>query len=147
MITSYMTIKKVIDMNIPIDEFGINAGKIWQTLSRNASSMTQTKLQKMTKLPDEAFFSAIGWLARENKVNKTGIVYRLGETNLTKKIGSNAGKIWTVLSAQKDADLSSIAKRINADVQDVHSALGWLARENKIETIRGKNNQIFIRLK
>lgn len=137
----------MIDINTPIDVFGINAGKIWETLSHNGSSMTQTKLQKMTKLPDEAFFSAIGWLARENKINKTGIVYRLGETNLTQKIGSNAGKIWNMLSKQKEADLSSIAKRINGDVQDVHSALGWLARENKIDTIRGKNHQIFIRLK
>ncbi|MBN1860729.1 MAG: winged helix-turn-helix domain-containing protein [Candidatus Thermoplasmatota archaeon] len=134
-------------MNTPIDEFGINAGKIWETITHNGSLMTQTKLQKMTKLSDEAFFSAIGWLARENKINKTGIVYRLGETNLTQKIGSNAGKIWNMLSKQKEADLSSIAKRINGDVQDVHSALGWLARENKIDTIRGKNHQIFIRLK
>ncbi|GEM_PF-3890810 len=31
-------------MNTPIDEFGINAGKIWETLTHNGSSMTQTKL-------------------------------------------------------------------------------------------------------
>jgi len=137
----------VIDINTPIDEFGIYAGKIWETLSHNGSSMTQMTLQKMTKLPDEAFFSAIGWLARENKINKTGILYRLGETNLTSKIGSDAGKIWIVLSKQKKADLSSIAKRINADEHDIHSALGWLARENKIDVIRGKNNQILFQLK
>jgi len=71
----------------------------------------------------------------------------LAKRILQKKIGSNAGKNWYVLSTQKEADLSSIAKRIITDVQDVHSGLGWLARENKINTIQGKNNQIIIRLK
>jgi hypothetical protein len=76
----------VIDINTPIDEFGIYARKIWETLSHNGSSMTQTKLQKMTKLPDEAFFSAISWLARENKIDvirgkNNQILFRLKETN------------------------------------------------------------------
>jgi hypothetical protein len=134
-------------MNAPIDEFGTNAGKIWSALNNNGASLTQTKLQKITNLPDEAFYGAIGWLARENKINKIGITYRLGDTNLTTKIGTNAGKIWKLLTSQKEADLMTITRRIDIDEQDVHSAIGWLARENKIEAWIRKDNQVVFRLK
>ncbi len=134
-------------MNNPIDEFGRHAGRIWETLSNNGTTLTQTKLQKTANLSDEAFHQAIGWLARENKINRTGMIYRLGDTNLTPKIGTNAGKIWNLLVSQKEADITTITRRTNIDEQDVHAAIGWLARENKIEAQVGKNNQLVFRLK
>ena len=85
----------------PIEELEKNAGKIWKTLKNDGSSLSQTNLQRTANLDDQEFFSAIGWLARENKIYKTGITYRLGETNLTQIIGTNAGKIWTLLESQK----------------------------------------------
>ena len=60
-------------------------------------SLTQTNLMKKTKLKDDEFYAAIGWLARENKICKDGTTYKLGETNLTDKIGGDASKIWTVI--------------------------------------------------
>jgi hypothetical protein len=134
-------------MNAIIDELGSNAGKLWRTLYSNGTSLTQTKLQKNTDLSEESFFKAVGWLARENKINKIGVVYRLGETNLTSVIGSNAGKIWHFLDAQKEADVTTIMQRTKIDEQNVHAAIGWLARENKIDAQTGKNNHLVFRLK
>jgi Winged helix-turn-helix domain (DUF2582) len=134
-------------MKTPIDEFGINAGKLWETLNKNGASLQQTTLQKTANLSDEEFFRAVGWLARENKINRTGAIYRLGDTNLTPKIGTNAGKIWKLLASQKEADITTIARRSKIEEQDAHAAIGWLARENKLEVQIGKNNQLVFRLK
>jgi hypothetical protein len=134
-------------MNNPVDEFGINAGKLWETLNKNGARLPQTTLQKTTNLSDEEFYRAVGWLARENKINRTGVVYSLGDTNLTPKIGTNAGKIWKLLASQKEADITTITQRAKIDEQDIHAAIGWLARENKIEAQIGKNNRLVLRLK
>ncbi|MDH7518021.1 MAG: winged helix-turn-helix domain-containing protein [Candidatus Thermoplasmatota archaeon] len=119
-------------MNNIIEEFGLNAGKVWQVLN-SQGALTQTKIMKTAKLKEDEFFAAVGWLARENKICREGPMYRLGQTNLTSKIGTNAGKVWNVLSKQKEADISAIAKLTKLQPKDAYSALGWLARENKIE--------------
>ncbi|MCX6667712.1 MAG: winged helix-turn-helix domain-containing protein [Euryarchaeota archaeon] len=132
-----------------LEEFGINAGKIWETLN-SQGPLTEAKLMQTTRLSDDEFYSAIGWLARENKICKDGMTYKLGETNLTDKIGANAGKIWTVLSSQKEVDITSIAPLAQIDKRDAFCALGWLARENKIEPKlipRARATQIKIALK
>jgi len=134
-------------MNNPIDELGRNAGRIWETLNNNGTTLSQNKLQKTANLSDEAFHQAVGWLARENKINRIGSAYRLGDTNLTTRIGTNAGKIWALLASQKEADITTLTRRTMLDEQDLHAALGWLARENKIEAQVIKNNQLIIRLK
>ncbi len=134
-------------MNTIVDELGNDAGKLWQTLHSNGTFFSQTKLQKNANLSEEAFYRAVGWLARENKIYKTGVTYRLGVTNLTPIIGSNAGKIWHFLNTQKEADVTAIIQQTKIDEQDVHSAIGWLARENKIDAQVGKNNQLVFRLK
>jgi len=114
------------------DKFGVNAGKIWVALN-TLGPQNQTLLIKKTKLSNNDFYAAIGWLARENKIYKEGSVYRLGETNLTNKIGENAGKIWKTLYSRGEINISSIAKITKIKTYDAYSALGWLARENKIE--------------
>jgi len=134
-------------MNNPIDEFGKNAGKLWETLKSNGASLPQTKIQKTANLSEKEFYRAVGWLARENKINRNGTIYQLGDTNLTPKIGTNAGKIWQLLASQKEADITTITQRTKIDEQDIHAAIGWLARENKIEAQIGKNNQLVLRLK
>ena len=132
-----------------IDEYGRNAGKIWQTLNENGS-LTQTKLIRNTKLKKDEFNSAIGWLARENKINKKNTIhgssYILGETNLTKKIGGNAGLVWESLYTFGEIDVSAIAKYSQIEQDEVYAALGWLAREDKIDVKYG-NKQIKFKLK
>ena len=141
---------KVIYVRNIIDEYGINAGKIWETLNAHGS-LNQTKLIRNTRLKKDEFNSAIGWLARENKINKQntthGSSYILGETNLTTKIGGDAGRVWMALSTLGEIDASAIAKYSRIEQDEVHAALGWLAREDKIDVKRGKNKQVKFKLK
>ncbi len=47
---------------------GINAGALWQALDATQAAGVK-QLKKMTKLKDKELFAAIGWLAREGKIN------------------------------------------------------------------------------
>jgi len=137
-------------MSTIAEEFGQNAGKVWQALNENGP-LSETKLINTTFLNEHQVHVAVGWLARENKVCQNGTVYKIGGTNLEGKIGFDAGKIWTVLSKQQtDVDISSLARLTKIDVKDVYAAIGWLARENKIDAknaMKQKNPQLKVSLK
>lgn len=123
-----------------IKSFGKNAGKIHDVLHFEGPQV-QTKLQKKTNMRDEEFYGAIGWLARENKICKEKRTYKIGETNLTNKIGVNAGKIWEILGRNNEIDINAISRVTKIGKMDCYSALGWLAREGKITariTVRKK---------
>lgn len=49
------------------DTIGMNAGKVWEALNK-AEAMSLKQLKKVTKLKDKEVFAAIGWLAREGKL-------------------------------------------------------------------------------
>ena len=115
-----------------VEECGRNAGRIWETL-RSQGPMPETKLMNYTKLKEHEFYTAIGWLARENKIYKDGNNYKLGETNLTYQIGGAAGKVYTTFEIMKEIEVSEIPPLTDLELKEVHTALGWLARENKIE--------------
>ena len=51
-----------------INNIGNNAGVIWNVLNANGK-MTETKLKKETGLGSADFYTALGWLAREGKIN------------------------------------------------------------------------------
>ena len=51
-----------------INNIGNNAGVIWNALNTNGK-MTETKLKKETGLASAEFYTALGWLAREGKLN------------------------------------------------------------------------------
>ena len=51
-----------------INNIGNNAGLVWNALNSNGK-MTETKLKKETGLASAEFFAALGWLAREGKLN------------------------------------------------------------------------------
>jgi len=116
-----------------VDEFGLNAGRVWNTLNK-CGPLSENRLMEETSLRKNELFAAIGWLSRENKIRKDGELFRLDETNLTIKIGGNAGKIWKLLSSiEEEVDSNNISKLLKIDIKDTYSALGWLAREGKIE--------------
>jgi hypothetical protein len=50
-----------------IEEIGVAAGAIWQALDANGE-MTMAKLKKEVKAEGVLFDWAIGWLAREDKI-------------------------------------------------------------------------------
>jgi len=115
-----------------MDEFGRNAGAVWKTLNVHGP-LPETRLMELTKLHEDEFHAAVGWLARENKICKTGSVYKLGETNLTTKIGESAGKLWKILETHGTFDTTDLSTWAQIEERDAYTALGWLARENKIE--------------
>ena len=51
-----------------IEEIGINAGVVWKVLD-DAKEMSTKDLKKKTKLTEKDLNYALGWLAREGKVN------------------------------------------------------------------------------
>jgi hypothetical protein len=120
-----------------IEEFGRNAGNVWKTLDKHGP-LTQTNLMKKTKLKEDEFYAAVGWLARENKICKENTIYRLGETNLTDKIGVDASTIWGILDTYGDIDVTYIPKLAEVTERDAFSALGWLAKEEKLKLKKKK---------
>jgi hypothetical protein len=131
-----------------IEEFGNNAGKIWKELELNGS-VRRDKLIKKTGLNEQDFSAAVGWLARENKILTDGAFYKIGETNLNKKIGEDAGKIWKVLNIWGEVDLPYIYKLAGINKTDMYFALGWLAREGKLysKSIKPVGHQVKFKLK
>jgi len=120
-----------------IDNLGKNAGVIWHHLN-NRGIVKQTLLMKITNMRENDFFCAIGWLAKENKIEKNGIEYRLGESDNNYKIGINAGKIWETLHVYGDIDAYYIPKLSGLTERDTYTALGWLAREGKLDILQKK---------
>jgi len=114
-------------------KYGDNAGKIWQTLNEQGC-LKKSKLVKATKLRDDEFFSGIGWLAKEDKITKEEKdCYRLDNTNLDSEIGSHAGRVWKILDIWGESDFVTLKRLSDLKDDQVHSALGWLAREDKIK--------------
>jgi hypothetical protein len=134
-------------MKTVTNEFGSYAGKVWTTLNTQGP-LKEDALLKNTKLREDELWTAIGWLARENKICKENNLYKLGQTNLTPKIGANAGKVWTTVAQQGEIDVSTIARSAQITEDDAYTALGWLARENKVQVkkVRSKEPKIKVSL-
>lgn len=52
---------------------------------------------------------------------------------MKENIGMTAGRIWERLRADGELNLSQLPKILNENSALVYQALGWLAREDKIE--------------
>ncbi len=53
-------------------------------------------------------------------------------------VGETAGKIWEKLSADGPQTLTQLKKKVNGSGELVNFALGWLAREDKVDIIPDK---------
>lgn len=49
------------------------------------------------------------------------------------EIGLNAGKVWQLLSNNEKWSYGSLKRELGLKDKDLGAALGWLAREDKIE--------------
>ena len=58
--------KKVGKMNK--EQIGLNAGKVWKILSSDNGRWKYEDVKKASALSDRDLNMAIGWLARENKI-------------------------------------------------------------------------------
>ena len=117
-------------MNVT-DRFGEGAGKIWRELN-SQGPLNENRLIKATELMESNFFASIGWLARENKISQYGMFYKLEETNLEEKISKNAEKIINVLQKYGELLEDYLPKILELSEQDTYIAIGWLAREGRI---------------
>lgn len=59
---------KQIFSTMNVEVIGVNAGLVWQALAA-ADALGMKQLKKVTKLKDKEVYAALGWLAREGKVN------------------------------------------------------------------------------
>lgn len=51
----------------------------------------------------------------------------------TSSIGQTAGKVWQFLEHQGKSSVSAIEKGVPGSSREVQMAIGWLAREGKVE--------------
>lgn len=58
-------------------------------------------------------------------------------------IGLNAGTIWNLLSDEQPLSFESLKAKSALSEADLWSAIGWLARENKIEITNSDNCPTF----
>ena len=112
--------------------FGDQAGTIWQIL-HTCGPLSEPELLTLTHLTEPQLYTTIGWLARENKIRKENNTYMLGETNLGPFIGKDAGKIWRALEIWGEVDVLSLSRLSRIVEHDVFTAVGWLAREGKVD--------------
>ncbi|MEL6821353.1 MAG: winged helix-turn-helix domain-containing protein [Calditrichota bacterium] len=61
-------------------------------------------------------------------------------------IGTTAGDVWRYLEENGETTLTTLKKKVEGGGDLVNQAVGWLARENKIEIIR-KGRSVKIKLR
>ncbi len=54
------------------------------------------------------------------------------------EVGETAGKVWHTLANDGPQTLSQLKKKFNGSNELVNLALGWLAREDKIDLVADK---------
>jgi hypothetical protein len=59
-------------------------------------------------------------------------------SELKRTVGETAGKVWQTLSADGPQTLAQLKKKVNGSSELVNFALGWLAREDKIDIVQEK---------
>jgi hypothetical protein len=57
---------------------------------------------------------------------------------IKQQVGETAGKVWHLLDEGGPQTLAQIKKRFNGSGEVVGLALGWLAREDKVEISQDK---------
>ena len=120
-------------------KFGKDAGRIWHLLNEKGS-LKKDEITRETSMSEKDVHAGVGWLARENKICKTEEgQFALDQTNLESEIGSHAGRIYKILDIWEEVDYESIKRLSDLTDEEIHAALGWLAREDKL-TIN-KNNK------
>ncbi len=56
------------------------------------------------------------------------------------QVGVTAGKVWHVLNDSGPQTVVQLKKKLNGSGELVSFALGWLAREDKIDILQEKKN-------
>lgn len=65
---------------------------------------------------------------------------------MNETIGSTAGQVWEYLSNNEEATLTALKKDLSLKSDEATMALGWLAREDKVEFTK-KGASVKVRLR
>lgn len=60
--------------------------------------------------------------------------------DLKEQLGHTAGKVWQQLSESGPQTIAQLKKRLNGEGDLVNFAIGWLAREDKVDIVPEKKN-------
>jgi hypothetical protein len=112
------------------ETIGTNAGKVWKIL-QSENNVTRYQLVNATALEPSDIDAAIGWLAKENKIQRDGEFFSLGKTNMDKTIGLNAQILFKVLK-NVPYDVSTLHELTDLTPIEIHQAIGWLSREGNV---------------
>lgn len=64
----------------------------------------------------------------------------VAKIDLKERVGHTAGKIWGELSGGGPLTIAQLKKKLNGDGDLVNLAVGWLAREDKVDIFAEKKN-------
>ncbi len=56
------------------------------------------------------------------------------------EIGELAGNVWELLNKKGPMTLTQLKKSVNKNDFTLHAAIGWLAREDKLDFIKSGNS-------
>ena len=56
------------------------------------------------------------------------------------QVGETAGEVWRLLSNEGPQTFAQIKKKLNGTDETLSFAVGWLAREDKIDIVQDKKN-------
>ena len=59
---------------------------------------------------------------------------------IREQVGETAGRIWHLLNDQGPQTLAQLKKSLNGSREVITFALGWLAREDKVDISQDKKN-------
>jgi hypothetical protein len=62
------------------------------------------------------------------------------KVNLKEQVGLTAGSVWRHLSENGPQTLAQLKKKMNGQAEFVNMAVGWLAREDKVDIVAEKRN-------
>jgi hypothetical protein len=68
------------------------------------------------------------------------------EVAVKEQVGDAAGEVWRLLNQGGPQTLAQLKKKINGSSELLGFAVGWLAREDKLEILKEKRS-ILLRLK
>ncbi|WP_265348010.1 winged helix-turn-helix domain-containing protein [Candidatus Azobacteroides pseudotrichonymphae] len=66
--------------------------------------------------------------------------------NAEVEIGSNAGRVWSLLNEEGTKSVKEIIKRTKFSELEIYLSVGWLAREGKLN-FEEQNNEMYLSLK
>lgn len=66
-----------------------------------------------------------------------------GSSEVTSEVGHLAGEVWNYLNSNGGASLARVSEATGASRTEVSRAVGWLAREGKVEIHRSSRGDSF----